>query len=106
MLGLQLILGNVACMLLADYRWRSLEGVIHLVLGREAARLFAQKGSRPSLGTFWSCATQFQINSNIYLISLFFPRLQTRSRDPLSNPANVPLPHLPSPTSYLPLYHS
>ena len=43
MLGLQLILGNVACMLLADYRWYCLKGVIHMASGREAARLFAQK---------------------------------------------------------------
>ena len=43
MLGLQVILGNVACMLLADYRWHCLEDVIHMALGREAARLFAQK---------------------------------------------------------------
>lgn len=41
MLGLQLILGNVACILLADYRWRRLEGVIHPASGGEVARLFA-----------------------------------------------------------------
>ena len=37
-----MILGNVACMLLADYRWYSLESVIHVASGREVARLFAQ----------------------------------------------------------------
>ena len=40
MLDVQLILGNVAWMVLADYRWLTLEGVI---------RFGIRKGSCPSL---------------------------------------------------------
>ena len=95
MLGLQLVLGNVVCMLLADYRWHSLESVIHVALGREAARLFAQKegklpGTRRVFFMGNPIPNQF-VHS--YLISLFFPRLRNLSRDPLSNPSNTPIRH-------------